>query len=180
MAHSYFFAVLPNKSARDRAADAAALLITERRLQGQAVDRMKLHLTLHFIGRYDDPSAEIESIAIAAGDRIAGAAIALTLDHAVSFAKAFGRAPCVLATSSTPTALETMASMLRDATVHIAPAGQPSTPFRPHVTVIYSPDRIAEPVPIVPLAWPVMDVVLAHGTANQERYRIVRRWTLTQ
>jgi RNA 2',3'-cyclic 3'-phosphodiesterase len=174
--HSYFFAVFPEAATRDRIAGAAASVQQRCRLRGRLVDSVRLHLTLHFIGRFAAAQADLEARAQAVGAAMTAAPVDFVLDHASSFARPRGKAPCVFGVADGAARLADLAARLGAA---IAPASDDGRPFLPHVTWLYSSDRIVGAYPIAPIAWHAQTVSLAHGIAGESAYRILASWPLT-
>ena len=178
MAHTYFFALFPDAAALDRAEEAADTLQSLCALRGRRIVRARLHLTWHFIGRFAEPNPEMESRALAAGDRLACAPFVVLLDRALTFERERGSAPCVFETSTPPAALLSAADELRRAMGGAAAIPHADHPFRPHLTWLYSPDRIAEPLAIAPISWRAVEFALVHRVSGEATYRIVRCWSL--
>ncbi|MCB1573199.1 MAG: 2'-5' RNA ligase family protein [Dokdonella sp.] len=173
--HSYFFALFPDAATRDRIAGAAASVQQRCRLRGRPVDPARLHLTLHFIGRFAAAQADLEARAQAVGAAMTAAPVAFVLDHATSFARPRGKAPCVFGVGDGAARLGDLAARLEAA---MAPANDAGRPFRPHVTWLYSSDRIDGACSIAPIAWRAQTLSLAHGIAGESAYRILACWPL--
>lgn len=175
--HTYFFALFPDDVACDRIVAAADALQVARALGGRRVARPRLHMTAHFIGRFQQPASTVEAHAIEAAERVTCAPFEMVLDRAYSFPRGGGEAPGIFAPSTPPSALLSVAALLRDAMVGAANSPRKRAAFRPHVTWLYSRDRIVETA-IAPIAWRVAGFALAHTIPGQQLYRIVRRWPL--
>ena len=135
----------------------------------------QLHLTLHFIGRFAAAQADLEARAQAVGAAMTAAPVDFVLDHASSFARPRGKAPCVFGVADGAARLADLAARLGAA---IASASDDGRPFLPHVTWLYSSDRIVGAYPIAPIAWHAQTVSLAHGIAGESAYRILACWPL--
>src|SRR5687767_2619884 len=81
--HRLFFALSPPPAVRRRLAQAAQAVSAEQRAPGRAPLPAQLHLTLAFLGAFDDDEAIAR--ASAAGDRIRAAPFNLRIDQAGSF-----------------------------------------------------------------------------------------------
>lgn len=173
--HTYFFALFPDSATRDRIAVAAASVQQRWRLRGRLVDPARLHLTLHFIGRFEAAQADLETRAQAVGAAMTAAPVAFALDHALSFARPRGKAPCVFGVADGAARLENLAARLEAA---MAPVNDAGRPFRQHLTWLYSSDRIDGAYPIAPIAWRARTLSLASGVAGESAYRILARWPL--
>lgn len=174
----YFYAILPEPGARDLTCASAALMKASLQLRGRPISARRLHLTCHFIGRHAGRSADLESRAIAAGDRLDAAAFRIVFDHARSLERD-GVAPCVFAASTVPPALTALHRRLRAADDDPTPFAREASPrFVPHVTWLYSEDRIHGAMPITPIAWEARRVVLASHADGDRQYRLLRAWDL--
>jgi 2'-5' RNA ligase len=134
-------------------------------------------MTAHFIGRFQRPDQTVETHALEAGEHVTCAPFEMALDRAYSFPRDRGEAPGIFAPSTPPGALLSLAARLRDATAETENAPRKGVAFRPHVTWIYSRDRIAETA-IERIAWRVAELALAPTVPGQQRYEILRRWPL--
>ena len=177
MPHTYFFALFPDDVVCDQILAAADALQAAQALGGRRVARPRLHMTAHFVGRYRQPDPNIEARAIEAGERMTCAPFELVLDRAYSFPRGRGEAPGIFAPSAAPGALLSFAAQLRDAVAAVASSPRKGVAFRPHVTWLYSVDRILENA-IAPIAWRVAEFALAMTIPGQQRYEILRRWPL--
>lgn len=177
--HTYFFALFPDAATRDRIAGAAASVQQRCRLRGHLVDPARLHLTLHFIGRFDAAQAQLEGRARGVGALTATetAPLAFVLDHAFSFARPRGKAPCVFGVGDGAARLKELAARLEVA-MATRVADDAARPFRPHVTWLYSADRIDAVQPTAPIAWCARTLSLAHGISGEPAYRILASWPL--
>lgn len=175
--HTYFFALFPDDGVCDQIVAAANTLQAGRALGGRRVARIRLHMTAHFVGRYRQPDPTIEVRAIEAGERVACAPFEMVLDRAYSFPRDRGEAPGIFAPSAPSGALLSFAAKLRDEMAIAADMPRKGAAFRPHVTWLYSVDRI-EQTAIAPIAWCVSEFALAHTVPGQQQYKILRRWQL--
>lgn len=175
--HTYFFALFPDAATRERIAEAAASVQQRCRLRGRPVDPARLHLTLHFIGRFAAAQADLEARAQVVGATMSAAPLAFVLDHALSFARPRGKAPCVFGVADGAARLAELAARLEAAMAQANDAGRP---FLPHVTWLYSSDRIDGAFPIAPMAWHARTLSLALGIAGEPAYRILASWPLTE
>lgn len=167
MPRIYFFALFPNDDVRDRIFAAAGALQLAQGLAGRRVAAPRLHMTAHFVGRYGQHDPAIEASAIKAGDSVTCAPFEMALDRAYSFPRDRGEAPGIFVPSEVPTALHSIAAQLRDGLAVAANTQRKGVALRPHVTWLYTADRIVEAA-IDPITWRVSEFALAHrhiGTA---------------
>jgi len=175
---SYFFAVLPDDQARDLTYAAAGLFKESLGLRGRLVLPEKLHMTCHFIGRFAQVLEEVEVKAIAVGDQVSGKPFEITFGHALTF-EGTNAAPCVFASAEVPWALRGLCQRIGHLLDSTRKETHFSRPFRPHVTWLYSNDRIYGTMPMSPLTWSARTFALASGVQGVAPYRIIRTWTLS-
>ncbi|HMM65377.1 MAG TPA: 2'-5' RNA ligase family protein [Dokdonella sp.] len=178
MAHTYFFALFPDPATRDRIHMAAAALQARLRLRGRLVAPARLHVTLHFLGRFGSAQAALEAQAREAGCAVRNPALRVVFDRALSFVHGREKSPCVFAMEDGTGPVHGLASGLAEALGSPSWLAGTSRPFRPHVTWLYSEDCIEGELPIDPLAWPAGEFALVHGIQGASDYRILQRWPL--
>ncbi|MEO8671072.1 MAG: 2'-5' RNA ligase family protein [Tahibacter sp.] len=172
MSYRYFLALFPNAVERDQCARVVTGLQPLLALRGTCIDASKLHLTLHFLGRYENENAALETAVTTTCSWIEADRFTLTFDRASSLAARRAVAPCVLEPTVAPPALRAFADQLQAAT-GIARDQE----FRPHVTWLHSRDRIAIPVNIAAMTWSCESFSLVRS-APDRYYRILRTWRL--
>jgi 2'-5' RNA ligase len=177
MTVSYFFAVFPEDHARDLTHAAAGLFKESLGLSGRLVSPEKLHMTCHFIGRFKQALDDVEAKAIAVGDEVTGQRFDITFDHALTF-EGTNAAPCVFASAEVPWALRGLCHRIGHLLDPTRKETHVSRPFRPHVTWLYSNDRIYGTMPMSPLTWSAKTFALASGVPGVAPYRIIRTWAL--
>jgi len=173
MTVSYFFAVFPDDIARDLTHAAAGLFGESLGLRGPLVAPEKLHMTYHFIGRFNQALDDLEAKAIAVGDDISGARFDITFDHALTF-DGTNAASCVFASADVPWALRNLCHRIGHPLHPTRKETHVSRPFRPHVTWLYSNDRIYGTMLMSPLTWSAKSFGLASGVQGRPPYRIIR------
>jgi RNA 2',3'-cyclic 3'-phosphodiesterase len=176
--YRYFFALLPQQNVSDETVRIATEVQNELSLRGRLIARQRLHMTWAFIGRYDEPRADVEAAAIAAGDSITGAPFDMIFNHVTSFGRGEGDAPCVFIAPEVPRQMTRISIELRKSMEDAGAAGRDEFPFRPHVTWLYSPDRIKGARPIEPIVWPASEICLVQSVSGVIAYRIIKRWPL--
>jgi len=165
-----FFALWPPPSVRDALAAERRALPGE---SGKAHHPDDLHMTLVFVGgASEEQRACIERV----GDGVAAAPFSLRITEAGSWSKPRIR---WCRPRQAPPALLDLVGQLENGLRGCGIQPEPR-PFRPHVTLA----RKARPLPSQPLSvpvdWAVDDYVLAvSGTEGPPRYRVLRRWPLS-
>ncbi len=175
MSISYFFAIFPDKHARDLTYAAAGLLQSALGLRGKLIAPERLHMTCRFLGRFDTPQPRFEEQAIEQANSLDAEPFQIRFDHATSF-DGSKDAPCVFVTREHPPVLMELANVLAE--IPVAASGAVHAPFTPHVTWLRSRDRVYGQMAIAPIAWSARTLSLACSTSGQRDYRIVETWPL--
>lgn len=172
-----FLAALPDATAARRIDRLARQLCEEHGLSGAPLGSARYHVTLLFLG--DQVPAEAQRVADAVGARMAAVArppFGVVLDHVASFRRRGGKAPLVLLGSDGVDGLIDLHEALLAALAgpDFAP---PTTPFTPHLTLLYDAKRVAEQR-IDPIDWTVREFALVHSAIGAGVHTVLRRWTL--
>ena len=178
MAHTYFFALFPDPAVRERISATAAALQARLGLRGQLIAPSRLHVTLHFLGRFGLAQAALEAQALQAGRAVSCLPFAVAFDRALSFRHGRDKSPCVFAMADVNGPMHHLADGLREAMGPASPPAGEVRPFRPHVTWLYSMDCIDGEEPIPALVWQAGEFALVHGIQGAADYRVIRRWPL--
>jgi 2'-5' RNA ligase len=173
----YFFAIFPDAGAAAGTVRRAAELQKSLGLRGPILPVDQLHATWHFIGSYQQARPDIESAALAAGQAVACPPFELVFDCATSFGSNRRGAPFVLEALAPPAALMQVEQQLRES-MSRAGALPEARPYRPHVTLSYSPDIVPGQVPVEPVVWSVVAFSLVRSMPGPARYEILHRWPL--
>lgn len=167
-AHNLFFALWPGDDVRAQIGDRAQALCAGRGAHGRPVKPARYHLTLQFLGEFDEVPQALLDDAIHVAAHLETSAFALTLDQAGSFGHVWwlGCTRCPAALHALRRGLDTV------------PARAPDR-FTPHVTVLRGAGAQLPTMPITPVAWPVREFVLIDSeVASPTPYRVVGRWPL--
>lgn len=178
MAHTYFFALFPEPSACQRIHQRAAALQARLGLRGQLVAPAKLHVTLHFIGRFGTAQPVLETRGFKVGDAVSGPMFAAVFDRALSFVHGREKSPCVFAAEDAAGPMHGLAESLHMAMKSPSRLAANADRFRPHVTWLYSADAIAGELAIEPLGWQAREFAFVHGIQGAAGYDIIGRWPL--
>lgn len=169
--HRLFFAVWPDDEVR-RALKTAAGGVDAFHGRGRRVAPAKYHLTLHFLGGWQDHPAHAIAAACEAAAQVDAATFRLVVDHAGSFRRA---RVGWLGTQGSPGLDALWAALGR----RLDEAGVPRRPhdtFAPHVTVLRGFGGRIDGAAVPPVSWPVTDFVLVHSHAGH--YDVIGRWPL--
>ncbi len=178
MAYRYFFALMPQPEVRDATIGAARKIQNDLTLRGNLIARHRIHMTWSFIGRYPEPRIDVEEAGVAVGDAVTCTPFEMTFDHATSFGRGEGNAPCVFIAPHVPAEMQRIAAHLRKTMEDAGLAGRDDFPFRPHVTWLYSPDRIKGAMRIDPIVWQARELCLVQSVSSVPAYRIIKQWPL--
>ncbi len=170
---SLFFALFPDEAATIRIADLAARLRTQHKLKARAIPPDRLHITLHYLGAFDDLPADIVQHARDAASTIALPPVDVTLDRIESFSGRRARRPLVLSgrASASLAALETALGNAAGISLNR------HRDFKPHVTLLYDESRIA-PDAVEPITWTAHEFALVRSYLGKSRHEVLTRWPL--
>jgi len=177
-AHRLFFAVIPGAEALQSISRVALGVREARTIRGSWVEPDRYHLTLQFLGDFVSPQATI-AIAMSAAQRLRFAPIDFLLDRVATFGGRF-RAPCVLRCSrESDTLAQTLWRLQGEALKEAGFDGDTQRRFKPHVTIGYGDQVLAEPLAIAPIAWRAEEFVLVDSAVGRGRHDVIARWPLT-
>jgi len=168
--HRLFLALSPPPDVRAQLEQASRAVAMAAGGSGRATEAQKLHVTLAFLGNFDDDDAVTR--ALAAGGATHNAPFALQLDHAASFGPTW-----FLGSTASPQPLLDLHAALSS---ELARAGfeLERRAFHPHVTFQRNAAYPLPPTRIAPIRWPVADFVLFDSFPAQSRYLPLASWML--
>jgi 2'-5' RNA ligase len=169
--HRVFFAARLGRPAADRVHRFTRALADTHRLGGHAIPPDRLHVSLAMVGRYRSivPRTVVDHAGKVAG-RVALRPFKATLNRLQSWRPSHG--PLVLVGDEGTIGLERLHDALAE-----AQGRKPDLGFTPHVSLIWSPDFLAERV-VEPFSWMVDEFVLIHSIHGQGRHEVLGRWSL--
>ena len=171
-----FIAIFPDSAACEAIADVVASLEPALSSSTARIARERFHVTVHFLGDYDQGIEEVERRAMAACASIEATSFNLRLDRLGSFKAS--RPIGILQASQVPADLLTLWSALRTRLAR-AGFGQWLRPdFSPHVTLFHG-DRELPAQAIIPIAWPATEFRLIRRAVGQGGYHELGRWPLS-
>jgi RNA 2',3'-cyclic 3'-phosphodiesterase len=168
--HRLFFALSPPPAERRRLVAAAQRVTAQQRAPGDPTPPAHLHLTLAFLGEFEDEDAIAR--ARAGGERVRGAPFTLQIDQAGSFG------PTWFLGSTAPPA--ELASLQASLAAELTQAGftLEARSFHPHITFQRKSEHALPPTRIVPVRWAVADFTLFDSIPGERRYLQLASWPL--
>ena len=174
--HRLFFALLPDADAQRRIGKVAEDLRNSKTIRGSWGDPSRYHLTLQFLGDFETADATIAQAAQAA-ESVRFPPIDLVLDRVATFGGRF-RAPCVLrCRHQTDTVAHALWQLQGDALLIAGLAGD-ARRYKPHVTIGYGDQALAQPIAIEPIVWRAEEFVLIDSPVGHARHEVIGRWPL--
>lgn len=172
-----FFALWPGDSEWQEFAAAAAELRRRLPRAGRAVAETRYHLTLHFLGDYQETPEPLLTRAKAAAGTVRTMPFELLVDRAASFQNRQA-CPFWLGPSETPGALRELWRRLRDALrAHSVPFDA-SSRLTPHITLAYDSHPMLAPLSVRPMVWKVGSFVLIRSRPGWGDYECLGTWPL--
>jgi len=176
--HNYFFGLSPGPEVRQQLARAADDLKVANAFNGSWVSSERYHLILHHIGKFPEVRADLVSRAISAASKIQARPFEITLDQFMSFDSRTGRFPCVLTTSAEAPELKNFWQLLKNNLLAVRLGQNLSNSFKPHTTLLYNRQPIAETQSITPIRWRATDFVLIESLVGKSEHIELGRWPL--
>lgn len=172
-----FFAIAPDAQAIADIRTLTAALKAQHGMSGRSIADAKLHCTLCNLGDFVGMPDLLLARAAQAAALVAAATqpFSASFDTAQSFINRARNRPFVLTGSDGVIGVTTLYRNLASALLKASISGNP-TSYTPHLTLLYD-DITAAPAPIVPITWPVRELLLLHSHIGQARpYNILGRW----
>jgi 2'-5' RNA ligase len=169
--HRLFFGLQPPAPVLASLRAAAAQLQADGGPGGRSLPPEKLHLTLAFLGDFDDEGALRR--ALEAGAQVEASGFDFTLDQATSWG---ARQPLWVFTGVAAPFADLHASLLRCLHAQGLHADDEARAFVPHVTWLRNARQRLARTAIAPIAWPARDFVLYDSREGQ--YDVLARWPL--
>jgi RNA 2',3'-cyclic 3'-phosphodiesterase len=167
-----FFALCPDAVLRARIAERATTL--HAHAGGRMSGARRYHMTLQFLGDFDDLPRQLVDDAIGAATRVVEPAFAIHLDQAGSFSNRVGWLGC----SHMPEGLRQLWDALGRSLARARVQVRSGTSFVPHVTILRNVASLPA-TPVVPLHWPVREFMLLRSWHPvRAEYDVLGRWPL--
>lgn len=171
---SLFVGLFPTPGGAQALARQGAAIVDALGLRASRVLRPeRLHVTLHFLGRFAEPPHDLVERAVQAVARVRLAGVSLSFDAAHGFGG--GAALGLCAGPSDNAAARVLRARLGEA---FEAAGVKSDPrFDPHLTVAYLSRRFARAA-VEAIDWQADELRLAFTAPGQQAYDTLARWPL--
>lgn len=172
-----FFALWPDEATRARMQAAAQALKLAYGPRGRWTSPQRYHLTLQFLGDFEQLPPALACDARAAAAAVESPAFELLLDRAGSFRNR--SIPWWLGCSDMPDGLQ---RLWDDLGVQLARAGvrvAPAPRLVPHVTVLRDAGQALPATPVEPVRWSVESFALIHSRLGPHPgYELLGQWPL--
>jgi 2'-5' RNA ligase len=171
---SLFVGLFPSPEVAEGLAQQGAAIVDTLGLRASRVIRPeRLHVTLHFLGRFAEPPHDLVERAVQAVSRVDLVPVDLVFDAAHGFGG--GAALGLCAGPGDNGAVRALRIRVGGA---FEGAGVTSDPrFDPHLTVAYLARRFGR-APVGPVRWDADEVRLAFTAPGQRAYDTLARWPL--
>lgn len=177
--HRLFFALWPGPATRAAMRERAAALESTQAPGGRSIGAHRYHLTLQFLGDFDQLPQSLAERAGAAAATVRAGAFDFVLDCAGSFANR--EIPWWLGSAQPDPGLSLLWDRLGVALAkHGVKVVASHHAHAPHVTIVRGAERaLAPPLAIEPLRWRVDRFVLLHSVlAARSEYSVLGEWRL--
>jgi RNA 2',3'-cyclic 3'-phosphodiesterase len=171
-----FLAIFPDPHAATSIGRLAQHLCDDHRLRGKPLAADRLHVTLHHLGDYVGLRQDVVDLAVSAATGIESPSFDVVFDRVMSF-KRRHNAPLVLCGGDGVAALESFQRDLSNAIRKVGLATKAEQRFKPHVTLLYDDQAVAEHA-VEPIGWAAHEFVLVHSLLGQTRHIPLARWKL--
>ncbi len=179
--HRLFFAVQPDINTSARIEQLAWRLRSEYGLQDNPVDAGRLHVSLQALGDYPAVPRALVALASQAASTVVLPPFAVSFDRVLSWSGNSlkpGRRAFVLRGGDGGAGLLVLYWALAVALQEFGLLRTIASSFTPHLTLLYSQQRIAERT-IEPVAWTIREFVLVHSRIRHKQpYALLGRWEL--
>jgi len=173
-----FFALMPEAAAANNAHRIAKRHSADRRMRGRPLAVDRLHITLLSAGGFRGKvPGDFMRVTKAVGDAVRLPPFEVTLDSAVSFARASGKRPYVLlggdgVAGIMPLHQSLVGGMWRAGLdIGMRPI------FNPHMTLAYDAAHHTE-LPVEPVTWVAREFALIESLVGLTRHIVRGRWPL--
>jgi len=169
--HRLFFGLQPPAPVLAQLLAAAAQVQAAHAPGGRATPAEKLHLTLAFLGDFEEGDAVRH--ALTAGGRLDATRFDFVLDRVQSLG---GRQPLWVFAGDGAAFAPLHASLVQCLHALGVPAQDEARAFLPHLTWLRNARMRLPPTPIAPIAWPARDFLLYDSRGGH--YEVLGRWPL--
>ncbi len=171
-----FFGIMPNVDVGDIVDVCRAGIINDFQLvRSSLIGTERYHISLRALGDFKRLPSSILFAAKRAGDAVSVPPFEVTFPSLRSF-EVKGRRNQPLVLIGEGNGLTQLYTVLGSCLIRNGLPGRLGE-FTPHLTLLYSPKRIAEQ-PIEPIRFTVREFALIHSKRGLSEYDILKRWTL--
>lgn len=176
--HRLFFALWPGDKVRQEIGEATSQLLQQHDAGGRRIGPHRYHLTLQFLGDYEELPPSLVEQAKAAAASVRVAPFELVLDRAGCFRNR--SIPWWLGCEAIPDGLQQLWDGLGHALARTGVRVRSGKALVPHVTILRDARQPLPATPIAPLRWAVDSFVLIHSELGRDRnaYAEAGHWTL--
>ncbi|MEO8000525.1 MAG: 2'-5' RNA ligase family protein [Arenimonas sp.] len=178
--HNYFFALSPTAEVRQQLADVGEQLNSIHKFNGSWVSSERFHLTLHHLGQFQEVRPDRVAKAITAANKIQAKPFGVVLDQFMCFDSRTGRFPCVITSENELPQLKFFWQLLKNNLLAVKLGDKLNNSFKPHATLLYNRQPLAETYPVTPIRWRVNDFVLIESLVGKSTHIELGRWPLTE
>ncbi len=174
-----FFAVLPDALATAQATTVTDTLFGAHGLSGRRLSARNLHVSLHHVGDFAGLPGDVVARALASGDSLRHAPVAIRFDKAGSFVRRHRTLPLVLRGGGQVIPLIAFQHALGEAMARQGFRHISSAHYTPHMTLLYDP-RYVEARAVTPVEWMAREFVLIRSLIGKARHEVLGRWRLVE
>lgn len=174
--HALFFAVKPDEAATTELLALGRSLHERHRLTGRLFVASRLHVTLHFFGRFPSLDEALVQRLGQAGDHVRAEPFAVRFDHVGSFSRPSNAPLVVRMRDDDSPGIRSLHQRLADALAEVGCGAELERRFVPHVTLLYDDKSLPEHE-VAPVEWRVESFELVHSVTGKG-HRVLRQWPL--
>jgi len=178
--HNYFFALSPTAQVRQQLSDVAEQLNSTHKFNASRVSSERYHLTLHHLGQFQEVRPDRVAKAIAAANKVQAQAFDVVFDQFMCFDSRTGRFPCVVTSENELPQLKNFWQLLKNNLLAVKLGDKLNSSFKPHATLLYNRQALAETYPVTPIRWRVNDFVLIESLVGKSTHIELGRWPLAE
>lgn len=173
--HALFFAVKPDAATVGKVLALGRRLREQHALKGRLFEAGRLHVTLHFFGRFPTLDDAFVQALCRAADEVRATPFSLRFDSVGSFRRS-SNAPLVMRTAEDPSGVKALHRQLAAALARHGFGDRLEHRFVPHLTLLYD-DRSLPEHEVDPIEWTVNSFQLVHSETGQG-HRMLHEWSL--
>jgi len=173
--HALFFAVKPDADAVARLLVLGRRLREQHGLKGRLLEAARLHVTLHFFGRFSTLDETLVDGLSAAAEGVRCQPFNLRLDHVGSFRRS-ANAPLVMRAGDDAPGACALHQQLAVALARQGLGARLDRRFVPHLTLLYDDKSLPEHE-VDPVEWTSNAFELVHSESGKGHH-VLRQWPL--